>query len=110
MHRVFTHLRMPTGPSIHCVFLENPDCPTLVEMSNQRNALSHVLMEFAYDCFNANPHIDSRAKIANAACAAIGAGAWMEVLPVEPELTMSDDFFGKHNFRLRTPLTADDPD
>lgn len=55
-----------------------------------QRALSHVLLEFAYDCFNANPHIDPRAKIANAACAAIGAGAWMEVLPVEPELTMSD--------------------
>ncbi len=41
-----------------------------------------------------NRHIDPRAQIANAACAAIGAasGAWMvaRVLPVEPELTMSD--------------------
>jgi hypothetical protein len=43
-----------------------------------QRALSHVLMEFAYDFFNANPHIDPSAKIANAACAAIGAGAWME--------------------------------
>jgi len=58
-----------------------------------QRALSHVLMEFAYDCFNANPHIDPRAKIANAACAAIGAGAWMEVLPVEPELTMSNEAY-----------------
>ena len=62
-------------------------------------------MEFAYDCFNANPHIDSRAKIANAACAAIGrgAGAWMEVLPVEPELTMSDEAYDAafcHRFLL----------
>ena len=58
-----------------------------------QRALSHVLMEFAYDCFNANPHIDPRAKIANAACAAIGAGAWMEVLPVEPELTMPNEAY-----------------
>ena len=58
-----------------------------------QRALSHVLLEFAYDCFNANPHIDPRAKIANAACAAIGAGAWMEVLPVEPELTMSNEAY-----------------
>ena len=68
-----------------------------------QRALSHVLMEFAYDCLNANPHIDSRAKIANAACAAIGAGAWMEVLPVEPELTMSDEAYDAafcHRFLL----------
>ena len=68
-----------------------------------QRALSHVLMEFAYDCFNANPHIDPRAKIANAACAAIGAGAWMEVLPVEPELTMSNEAYGAafcHRFLL----------
>ena len=68
-----------------------------------QRALSHVLMEFAYDCFNANPHIDPRAKIANAACAAIGAGAWMEVLPVEPELTMSDAAYNAafcHRFLL----------
>jgi hypothetical protein len=68
-----------------------------------QRALSHVLMEFAYDCFNANPHIDSRAKIANAACAAICAGAWMEVLPVEPELTMSDEAYDAafcHRFLL----------
>ena len=68
-----------------------------------QRALSHVLMEFAYDCFNANPHIDSRAKIANAACAATGAGAWMEVLPVEPELTMSDEAYDAafcHRFLL----------
>jgi hypothetical protein len=58
-----------------------------------QRALSHVLMEHAYDCFNANPRIDPRAKIANAACAAIGAGAWMEVLPVEPELTMSNEAY-----------------
>ena len=68
-----------------------------------QRALSHVLLEFAYDCFNANPHIDPRAKIANAACAAIGAGAWMEVLPVEPELTMSDAAYNAafcHRFLL----------
>ena len=68
-----------------------------------QRALSHVLMEFAYDCFNANPHIDPRAKIANAACAAIGAGAWMEVLPVEPELTMSNEAYDAafcHRFLL----------
>jgi hypothetical protein len=37
MHRVFTHLRLPTGPSTMAksVFFENPDCPTLVEMSKQ---------------------------------------------------------------------------
>ena len=68
-----------------------------------QRALSHVLMEYAYDYFNANPRIDPRAKIANAACAAIGAGAWMEVLPVEPELTMSDAAYNAafcHRFLL----------
>ncbi len=50
-------------------------------------------MEFAYDCFNASPHIDTRAEIANAACTAIGAGAWMEVLPVEPALAMSNEAY-----------------
>jgi hypothetical protein len=33
-----------------------------------QRAISHVPMESACDCFNANPHIDSIAKIANAAC------------------------------------------
>jgi hypothetical protein len=40
MRRVFTHLtsRWQATPLIHCAkrfFLENPDCPTLVEMSKQ---------------------------------------------------------------------------
>jgi hypothetical protein len=32
MHRVFTHLRLATGLSIHG---ENPDFPTLVDGSNK---------------------------------------------------------------------------
>jgi hypothetical protein len=37
MHRVFTHLRLVTDPSIlgGKRFFENPDSPTLVEMSNK---------------------------------------------------------------------------
>ncbi len=60
-------------------------------------------MELAYDSFNASPHIDPLAKIANAACAAIGAGAWMEVLPVEPALTMCKEVYDAafyHRFLL----------
>jgi hypothetical protein len=48
MHRVFTHLRLATGPSIHGEkrFFENPDFPTLVD-GKQSNKTTKVLSQRA---------------------------------------------------------------
>jgi len=47
MHRVFTHLRLATGLSIHGekrFFFENPDFPTLVD-GKQSNKTTKVLAQ-----------------------------------------------------------------
>ena len=48
MNRVFTHLRLPTGPSTmtKSVFFENPDFPTLVD-GKQSNKTPKVLAQRA---------------------------------------------------------------